>query len=180
MSTQSAPGAPSIPLPGVVDNPAHSPERRRPLDLVGILVRLGLGTVMISAGLPKLLDLTGSVQNVIAYELFDYELARAIGIFLPVVEVALGVLLLLGLLTRAVAVVTGVLMLFFIAGIVSAWARGLSIDCGCFGTGGPVDPDETTYVTSIVRDVGFLGLAVWLTVRPHTPWSLDQLLRKGR
>lgn len=144
------------------------------------MARLGLGGVMLYAGLPKLLDLTASVQNVMAYELFGYELSRAIGILLPVVEIALGVLLILGLLTRQVAAVTGVLMLVFIAGIISAWARGLAIDCGCFGTGGPVDPDETTYLTTILRDIGFLLLAAWLTLRPRTPWSLDHLLSKGR
>lgn len=159
---------------------AGDPGRRRPADWVGLLARLSLGTVMIYAGVPKLLDLTASVQNVMAYELFGYELSRAVGIVLPVVEVALGVLLILGLLTRPVAAVAGALMLVFIAGIVSAWARGLSIDCGCFGTGGPVAPDETTYVTSILRDIAFLLLAVWLTVRPRTPWSVDQLLEKGR
>lgn len=154
--------------------------QRRAGDWIGLLARLGLGGVMIAAGLPKLLDLTGSIQNVLAYELFGYEVSRAIGILLPVVEVALGVLLLLGLLTRSAAALTGALMLVFVAGIVSAWARGLAIDCGCFGTGGPVDPEETTYLTSIVRDVGFLALALWLTVRPRTPWSMDQLLTKGR
>lgn len=180
MSAESAPGAPVVEMTGGETGRADAPKHRGLLDLVGLLARLGLGTVMIVAGLPKLLDLTGSVQNVIAYQLFSYDVARAIGIFLPVVEIALGVLLVVGLLTRPVAAVTGALMLVFIAGIISAWARGLSIDCGCFGTGGPVDPDETTYVTSIVRDVGFLLLAVWLTLRPRTPWSLDQLLRKGR
>lgn len=145
-----------------------------------LLARLALGGVMIAAGMPKLLDLTASIQNVLAYELFGYELARAIGILLPVVEVALGVLLIVGLLTRQAAAVTGLLMIVFVAGIVSAWARGLSIDCGCFGTGGPVDPEDTTYVTSIIRDLAFLALALFLTLRPRTPWSLDQLLTKGR
>lgn len=156
------------------------PDRRGPADWIGLLARLGLGGVMLYAGLPKLLDQTASIQNVMAYELFGYELSRAVGILLPVVEIALGVLLILGLLTRPVAAAVSVLMLVFIAGIVSAWARGLAIDCGCFGTGGPVDPDETTYVTSIVRDIGFLLMAAWLTLRPRTPWSLDRLLQKGR
>ena len=55
----------------------------------------------------------------------------------------MGALLLAGLLTRGAAAVAGLLMLVFVAGIASAWARGLSIDCGCFGTGGPVAPGDT-------------------------------------
>src|SRR5690606_3176879 len=107
--------------------------------------------------------------------------SRLIGTALPVVEIALGVLLLLGLLTRPVALVGGLLMLAFIAGVASAWARGLSIDCGCFGDGGPVAPEDTRYLEEIVRDVLLVLAAAWLGVRSaDTPLSLDRLIaRKG-
>ena len=51
---------------------------------------------------------------------------------------AVGLLLVIGLLTRVSAVVLGLLLVAFIVGVGSAWARGLSIDCGCFGGGGQV------------------------------------------
>lgn len=148
--------------------------------VVGLLARLVLGGVLVVAGWLKVTDITSSVQSVVAYELFSYELARVVGTALPVVEIAVGVLLVVGLLTRASAAVGGLLMIVFIAGIASAWARGLSIDCGCFGTGGPVDPEDTRYFSEILRDLGLLVLAAWLVVRPRTPLSLDQLLTKGR
>ena len=47
-----------------------------------------------------------------------------------------GVCLVLGLLTRAAAVLSALLFVAFIVGIASAWARGLQIECGCFGGGG--------------------------------------------
>lgn len=65
-------------------------------------------------------------------------------------------------------------MVVFIAGIVSAWARGLNIDCGCFGTGGPVAPGETAYGVDIARDIGFLALAGIVMVWPRSPLSLDR------
>ena len=40
---------------------------------------------------------------------------------------------------------TAVLLVVFIAAVASAAARGLSIDCGCFGGGGPVPPGQTAY-----------------------------------
>lgn len=172
--TGPAPDAP-------VDAPARTSGRgrERVLDGVGLLARLVLGGVLIAAGLPKLLDVTGSIQNVIAYELFSYEIARLIGTVLPVVEIALGGLLVVGVFTRASAALGGLLMVVFIAGIVSAWSRGLAIDCGCFGTGGPIDPEDTTYLLDIVRDLIFLALAAWLVVRPRTLIALDTLM-KGR
>ena len=148
--------------------------------LVGLLARLVLGGVLLWAGWTKVVDLTGSVQSVVAYELFSFEVARLVGTMLPVVEIALGLLLLAGLLTRWSAAVGGLLMAAFVVGVASAWARGLSIDCGCFGTGGPVDPEDTRYLSEILRDVGLLALAAWLVVRPRTPMSLDALLTKGR
>ena len=52
-------------------------------------------------------------------------------------------------------------------------ARGLSIDCGCFGGGGAVYPGHTAYVQEILRDTGFLVLAGWLILRPRTLLSID-------
>lgn len=148
--------------------------------VVGLVARLVLGGVLLVAGWLKVTDITGSVQSVLAYEVVGYDLARVIGTALPVVEVAVGLLLVTGLLTRASAAVGGLLMIVFIVGIASAWARGLTIDCGCFGTGGPVDPEDTRYLSEILRDLGLFALAVWLVVRPRTPFSLDAVLMKGR
>ena len=73
---------------------------------------------------------------------------------------------------------SAVVLIVFIGAVISAAARGLSIDCGCFGGGGAVAPDETTYLAEILRDVGFLVLAGYLIVRPDTPLSIDRLVRR--
>jgi len=143
-----------------------------------VVARLALGAVLLVAGYLKLVDLDGSVRSVVAYDLFDYEIAKFIGLTLPVVEVAVGALLVLGLFTRAAGLVGASLMVVFIAGVASAWARGLSIDCGCFGTGGPVAPGATRYLEEIVRDVGLAVAGGWLVLRPRTPLSLDALLTR--
>lgn len=150
--------------------------RERVFDLIGLVSRLALGGVLLAAGLLKVGDPTGSIQSVVAYRLFDYQLAEMIGLMLPVVEIAVGLLLILGLLTRWSALVGGLLMLIFIAGIASAWARGLSIDCGCFGTGGPIDPSETAYLQEIVRDAALAGAGLWLVVRPRSLLAIDTIL----
>ncbi|WP_114906309.1 MauE/DoxX family redox-associated membrane protein [Ornithinimicrobium murale] len=150
--------------------------RTRWADLVGLLARLALGGVLVTAGGLKVDDPTGAIQSVVAYRLFDYQVAEMIGLMLPVVELALGILLVLGLLTRWSAVAGTLLMLVFIAGIASAWARGLSIDCGCFGAGGPVAPSDTSYLTEILRDVGLAVAGLWLVVRPRSLLALDAII----
>ncbi|WP_377642851.1 MauE/DoxX family redox-associated membrane protein [Oryzobacter terrae] len=150
--------------------------RTRVRDLVGLLARLVLGVVLVYAGAAKVGSPLTAQRAVQAYEIFPMDLAGAIGLALPFVEVVLGVLLLLGLFTRPVAVVSTVLMLAFVAGIAQAWARGLTIDCGCFGGGGQIGADETRYPQEIARDLAFAAAGAWLAVRPRTLASLDQRL----
>lgn len=143
------------------------------LDVVGTLARLGLAAVWLFSGVPKALDPDRTYVAVRAYDVLPSLGVELVAGVLPWLEIALGVLLLLGLGTRAVALASVVLLLVFVAGVAQAWARGLSIDCGCFGGGGQVEPGRTAYVQEIVRDAGFLLLATWLVVRPRTPAAWD-------
>lgn len=144
---------------------------------VGVVARLVVGGVWLVAGLLKLPDPAANVRAVRAYELLPETLVPLVGHALPVLEVLIGLGLLLGVLTRANAVVSAVLLVAFIGGIASAWARGLSIECGCFGTGGgPAENAVEKYPWEIARDVGLLALAAWLVIRPRTPWALDNKL----
>jgi uncharacterized membrane protein YphA (DoxX/SURF4 family) len=142
--------------------------------------RVILGVVWIVAGVSKIGDLAASGRSVAAYRIFSFETSRFIGAVLPFVEIALGLLLLLGLATRLAASVSAVLLLVFIAGIASVWARGLRIDCGCFGNGGDLAANERpAYFTETVRDIGLLLVAGFLAWFPVSRFSLDARLLDG-
>ena len=145
----------------------------RPPDLIGLLARLILGAVLAVAGGLKVTSPASSARAVRAFQILPYDLAGYVGYALPVVEIVIGLLLVTGLLTRASAVVGGLLMVAFIIGIISAWTRGLAIDCGCFGGGGTIAASQTQYGRDVLRDVGLAACAGWLVVRPHTAYSLD-------
>ena len=153
----------------LLPNPAHR-------DLLGLLLRLVLGGVVLVAGALKVGHLETSARAVRAYQLLPFDLAGVVGYGLPVLELAVGALLVLGLFTRVSAVVAGLLMVAFVIGIASAWARGLSIDCGCFGNGGTIAASQTQYPQEIARDIGLFACAAWLAVRPRSAVSLDRLL----
>jgi uncharacterized membrane protein YphA (DoxX/SURF4 family) len=141
---------------------------------LGTLARLALATVWLVAGVLKLGDLAGSGRAVAAYRLLPPEMARAAGAALPFVELALGVLLLLGLATRLVAAVSAVLLAVYVGGIASVWARGLSIDCGCFSSGGQLATGRhPAYGWEIARDVALLLVAVFLARWPRTRFGID-------
>ncbi len=146
-------------------------------DGLGLLARLGLSATFLVSGGLKASDPRETVVAVRAYGLLPESLVTVVAAALPYLEIALGVLLLLGLATRLAAVMTGVLFVVFIGGVISAAARGLSIDCGCFGGGGTVEAGQTGYAAEIVRDLGFLVLAAYLVFRPDTPLSLDRWAR---
>jgi len=147
---------------------------------IGVAARLVVGVVWVAAGVLKLPDPAESVRAVRAYQLLPEAVVPTVGYALPLVEIAVGACLLLGLATRVSAVLSCLLLVAFIVGIASAWARGLQIECGCFGGGG-FDADATSkYPWEIARDVGFLILAAILLWKPRTRWSLDGLLMGER
>jgi uncharacterized membrane protein YphA (DoxX/SURF4 family) len=144
---------------------------------VGLLCRAVLAAVWLSAGVLKFRDAAGTVRATRAFRLLPESLVPVVGHLLPVLELVIGACLLLGLLTRAMAMATALLMVLFTFGIASAWARGLEIQCGCFGGGGNIKVDATPgYIRDILRDLGLLMLSAWLIWRPRTWLSLDSLL----
>jgi uncharacterized membrane protein YphA (DoxX/SURF4 family) len=148
----------------------------RTLPWIGTAARLLLAGVWIAAGWLKLPDPDASVRAVRAYQLLPEWLVTPVGFGLPVLEIAVGLLLLLGLGTRIAAVFSAILLVLFIIGISSAWARGLQIDCGCFGDGGYAADAVEKYPWEIARDIGLLAASALLIARPITPWSLDSRL----
>jgi uncharacterized membrane protein YphA (DoxX/SURF4 family) len=144
---------------------------------ISTAARLGLAAVWLVAGGLKVGDLAASGRAVNAYDLFPYDAAKVVGAVQPFLEIALGLLLLAGLAVRLSAGISAGLLVIFIAGIVSAWARGLQIDCGCFSTGGELGAGQNPqYAWDIVRDTGFLLLAGILLWRPRTRYSIDGVL----
>lgn len=147
------------------------------LSQVGIVARLIVGFVWIVAGVLKIPDPAENVRAVRAYQLLPESIVPTVGHALPIFEILIGACLLLGLLTRLNGAASGVLLLAFIVGIATAWARGLSIECGCFGGGGgPAEGTKEKYPWELARDFGLLFMSGWLVWRPRTPWALDNRL----
>ena len=148
---------------------------------ISTLARLGLAAVWLIAGGLKVGDLAASARAVHAYQLMSYDTAKIVGAVQPFLEIALGLLLLVGLATRLTAAISAILMVIFIAGITWAWAEGLRIDCGCFSSGGELGAGESTaYGADILRDLGFVALSGILLRRPRSRFSLDGVLLGDR
>jgi Predicted membrane protein len=153
------------------------PRARIALPWVTTVARLVVAGVLIVAGWLKMGAPALSIKAVEAYELLPTAVAEIVGYVLPILEIVIGLLLVVGLLTRLAAVVAALLMLAFVIGIASAWARGLNIDCGCFGGGGELPPGQrANYLPEILRDLGLLALAAWVAIKPPGRLALDAAL----
>jgi uncharacterized membrane protein YphA (DoxX/SURF4 family) len=119
------------------------------------LCRLLLGGVFVWAGAVKAHDVPAFAGQVAAYQLLPYAWNYAVAATLPYVELLAGALLLINVRARPAALLLLLLNALFIVVLASVVARGLSIDCGCFG------PDAgTTPLQALGRDVVLLVLAI--------------------
>jgi uncharacterized membrane protein YphA (DoxX/SURF4 family) len=142
---------------------------------ITLVCRVVLGGVLLAAGLLKVQHPAKSAMAVRAYEVLPISVANVLGYALPWIEVGIALLLILGIWVRWSAVAGSALLFLFIVAIAQAWARGLSIDCGCFGGGGQVAAGQTKYLEEILRDTGLIALGVFLFRFPHGKFGLDRV-----
>jgi uncharacterized membrane protein YphA (DoxX/SURF4 family) len=138
----------------------------------GTAARVVLGGVLVVAGVLKAADPAAAVRAVRAYRLLAESFVGPVAFGLPVIEIAVGLALLAGVFVRTAALAAAVLFAVFLVGIGSAWARGLQIDCGCFGNGGEVAAGQTAYAVEVLRDGALFLVAVALALRPASRLAL--------
>jgi uncharacterized membrane protein YphA (DoxX/SURF4 family) len=109
-----------------------------------LVARLILGGVLLAAGGLKIGNLQKSAMAVRAYEMLPVGLANFLGYVLPWVEIGIGLLLIVGV---AVAI-SGLL--------------------------GALDPEDTKYLSEIIRDIGLLVLGIYLYYFPKGKFGLDK------
>lgn len=98
-----------------------------------VLFRLVLGGLFVYAGVVKVLDPLDFAQNIRNYRLVGQTLSFVAAVVLPWLEILAGVALASGVWKRASALIISGLLVFFILLTLVTIARGLDVDCGCFG-----------------------------------------------
>ncbi len=126
---------------------------------LNIALRLILGGVFVFAGALKIYEPAKFALDIANYRLVPHILINLFAITLPWVEVLAGLLLIAGVWLRASALIVLAMTIMFFLAISSALARGLDIECGCFGTVG----GRKIGLTSLAFDTGLLCMAAWLT-----------------
>jgi hypothetical protein len=130
-----------------------------------LILRLGLGGLLGAAGILKLRDPAGFAVEISNYQLLP-ALAPYLAAALPATELvlALGLILLRPSWRRAAAVGAAILFGMFGVAVVSAYARGINIACGCFGGGG-----DAIGPLTLARNLALLAAVAGLLVIDRAP-----------
>jgi uncharacterized membrane protein YphA (DoxX/SURF4 family) len=124
-----------------------------------LALRLFLAAVFLYAAYTKLRDpWMMFAMSIDAYQILPEWAVLTLGRTLPWLELLLGLLLAVGLRLRYMAVSATVLLGAFFAIMLWAFAKGMAIDCGCFGPGDTIGP------RTLVRDGILLAMSGVLTV----------------
>ncbi len=123
-------------------------------------LRLALGGLLLVAAQHKIAAPSAFLETVYGYELVGPRVGLWVATMLPALEIVLGACLIAGVAKALTAALTTLLVAAFLVAQVSAMARGLSIDCGCFAS----DAGNTVGVLTLVRTSVILAAAVLLSV----------------
>jgi len=145
---------------------------------VAVAARLLLGGLFAVSGVIKLIEPPENFMAAIhLYDLLPVWMERPLAVTLPWVEMAGGLLLVLGLLTRISLVVVALQLLVFTGALGSTLLRGISLDdCGCFGSLGLKESNGVAFVRNLV----LLVLVARLAMERAPRWTLDRWLDRLR
>lgn len=163
VTTQTSAAAPE-------NNQARS-TRALVLDVLSAAARFFMAYVWIRAAVPKIGNVMEMTQSIAAYEIFTQEWSYILAQLIGPLELAGGLLLLLGIKLRPAGWVSIGVLVLFIIGLLSAWQRGLEIDCGCFdpSAGAVVD---TNLLLVVARDVVFIAITAFMIYRPFNRFAI--------
>ena len=99
-------------------------------------IRILLGIVFIYAAISKTSEPEAFARSIENYKLIPMFLINILAITLPWIELCAGLLLIFGISVKENSFILSGLLAIFIIAITISLARGLNIDCGCFGTVG--------------------------------------------
>lgn len=134
-----------------------------------------LGALFVLASWHKIAVPHDFAIDVATYAILPLSLVNPVAIVLPWVELAAGLMLLLGARVRAGSLLVAAMMVVFLAALGIALARGLDMSCGCFASQG-AESDPISWLT-VLRDVAWLALSVLVACCDRGLLGLDGLWR---
>ncbi len=146
-------------------------------DIVSIVLRLALAGVFIAACIHKIANPFEFGLQVATYQILPLSLINLQAIILPWAELIVAVFLIVGLMTRASALVTCGMNVMFIVAIAMALAADLQLQCGCFAS---AEAGHEMDSGLLIRDVVFLVLGAVLIYIGPDRFTLDRFFERRK
>ena len=127
-----------------------------------LMVGVILVVLFTYAGVIKMIRPDKFLADVESYRMIPYEMAWLVSLYLPPLEIVSGLSLLIPIFRKVTAGLLLLLMGLFVIAIAVAWARGLDISCGCFGS----SKMEINYLWLIFRDLLIIAGLVYFLKEP--------------
>ena len=120
------------------------------------------------------MNLSHFADQVAAFKMLPAWGVQFVAHTLPLTEIVLGLLLVIGWRLRIWATMLTLIMLGFFGAVLRAYLLHMDINCGCFATPEPIN------LKKVLEDAALSGLAVLMTIfsfiearQPH-PWSAQE------
>ncbi len=143
--------------------------------MAGLIIRLYLGIIFLLACYHKILHPYDFAVDIATYDILPLSLVNLMAITLPWIELSAGLLVILGLESRAGVLAMAGMMVVFCIAIYVALSKGLNMGCGCFASS---EAEAAISWKTLMRDLGWLIMCVYVLVFDRKPLGLKKL--RGR
>ncbi len=127
---------------------------------INLCARWILGVVLIYASYDKLFHPQAFADIIYHYQILPDRLINATAVFLPWLELLIGIFLMIGFWMPGTVIWCNLLLVVYIGALSFNLARGLDIDCGCFSISG----GRSINIETILWDMFFLALSIYLFI----------------
>jgi putative oxidoreductase len=142
-------------------------------------LRWYLGCVFVFACAHKIAHPESFAVDIATYGILPLSLVNIMAITLPWMELAAGIMLILGLRARAAALMVFGMMVMFTVALAIALGQGLDLSCGCFASQGAQGEDPISAKT-VFRDTVWLVLSLYVVFFDGNAIGIDRLLARRR
>ena len=133
--------------------------------------RVFLAFVFIYAAVLKIAEPSDFSLAIANYKLLPDNFINILAIILPWIEISAGLLLLFGVAVKENSLIISGMLIIFIIAIAISLARGLNIDCGCFGT---ANGNELGSI-KLFQNIGLLAIGIILIIYNSTFLSMNKI-----
>lgn len=144
--------------------PVMTPRQK---DLAVIAARIVIAAVFVFAAVPKLVNPRLFAEAIANYHLVPDSISSIAASVMPVMEMVIAIALVIGVKERGAAVASALMLLVFAVAMTTTIARGINLDCGCFGAAAEA---QVSWFT-VARNVLLMLVSIFIALRPHAPFK---------